>query len=669
MLSALCACPAQNMNGFPYKIANPNTNGKWTGEFAQIDPTLQYFDVYSPPITTRYAQVFWTMMDPVPLPADVVSRFANKTMAIRGYECNQVMKSEDGDIPVPINAAYNHHHGATIKSKHAVLKKVPATAEDSMLNHGAQEVWKTEDMRPPSLRTGPSSVVLHEGNGGEFRQSYHGYPKGYAQLVESPETFSLQPMQIDTWNRNNNYTAGRDGGVNPFNMSSRPRGKFVPFTQPRNSVAPRDGTDAIYSGLLECPCTDRITKIVDGAAAVVKTEGHCAPITEISSAASCHSAAASSFTPLTAFGMKVDPTVHSINSTDLPAGCYSIIQPQPATPDSPFHEPANATVYFNTRSTSTAQCGAATPEETTLWGGSKKNSLDNLGFWVEVNYTTLLLTLSGPDDVWHGIGFNSSTMAAGTYAIVVEGVNGTVSEHQLGTQAPGTTLPPSAGLRIYSQDVSGGRRVTRVAVSLAALSGHHISFDAMLESASLPVITAIGSTATFAYHKSKSNHILTLFPLDAPSCLCAGGSSNSPFGQGKGQLIYSPVANEPGGKNSTVPGAGATSLHFAKRCLQFPSSTMLLGKNPSCDIRAYTGGQSCCHHLFTLLDKDQVTPWQDQPLVYHHKWRIWYTEVETSPTPITDLVQFNWGGMASPIEVRPYAMVWALHARELARNI
>jgi hypothetical protein len=248
-------------------------------------------------------------------------------------------------------------------------------------------------------------------------------------------------------------------------------------------------------------------------------------------------------------------------------------------------------------------------------------------------------------------------------------VNGTVSEHQLGTQAPGTTLPPSAGLRIYSQDVSGGQRVTRVAVSLAALSGHHISFDAMLESASLPVITAIGSTATFAYHKSKSNHILTLFPLDAPSCLCAGGSSNSPFGQGKGQLIYSPVANEPGGKNSTVPGAGATSLHFAKRCLQFPSSTMLLGKNPSCDIRAYTGGQSCCHHLFTLLDKDQVTPWQDQPLVYHHKWRIWYTEVETSPTPITDLVQFNWGGMASPIEVRPYAMVWALHARELARNI
>jgi hypothetical protein len=77
---------------------------------------------------------------------------------------------------------------------------------------------------------------------------------------------------------------------------------------------------------------------------------------------------------------------------------------------------------------------------------------------------------------------------------------------------------------------------------------------------------------------------------------------------------------------------------------------MLLGKNPSCDLREYTGGQSCCHHLFSLLDKGQVTPWQDRPLIYHHKWRIWYTEVESSPTPISDVLQFNWGGMASPVE-------------------
>ena len=38
----------------------------------------------------RYADVFWTMMDPVPLEKDLVARFKDKTMAIVGYETDQV---------------------------------------------------------------------------------------------------------------------------------------------------------------------------------------------------------------------------------------------------------------------------------------------------------------------------------------------------------------------------------------------------------------------------------------------------------------------------------------------------------------------------------------------------------------------------------------------------
>ena len=30
----------------------------------------------------------------------------------------------------------------------------------------------------------------------------------------------------------------------------------------------------------------------------------------------------------------------------------------------------------------------------------------------------------------------------------------------------------------------------------------------------------------------------------------------------------------------------------------------LANHNPTCDVRAYTGGQSACHHLFSLLDED-----------------------------------------------------------------
>ena len=37
----------------------------------------------------RYGEVFWTMMDPVPLDPDLVARFKDKTMAIVGYESDQ----------------------------------------------------------------------------------------------------------------------------------------------------------------------------------------------------------------------------------------------------------------------------------------------------------------------------------------------------------------------------------------------------------------------------------------------------------------------------------------------------------------------------------------------------------------------------------------------------
>ena len=32
----------------------------------------------------------------------------------------------------------------------------------------------------------PTGQMFSEGNGGESRKSFHGYPKGHAQLIESP---------------------------------------------------------------------------------------------------------------------------------------------------------------------------------------------------------------------------------------------------------------------------------------------------------------------------------------------------------------------------------------------------------------------------------------------------------------------------------------------------
>jgi hypothetical protein len=81
------------------------------------------------------------------------------------------------------------------------------------------------------------------------RKSYHGYAPGYAVVINSPTELQISPMQIDTWNRDEmDFT----GGKHP---------KFVPGPLPRASEAPEA---AEYSGLLECPMTTRLTKVVDG---------------------------------------------------------------------------------------------------------------------------------------------------------------------------------------------------------------------------------------------------------------------------------------------------------------------------------------------------------------------------------------------------------------------
>ena len=61
---------------------------------------------YSPVISTQYSEVYWTMMDPVPLDQDVVDKFKGKIMAVVGYETDQVMRTESGDVSVPITHAY-----------------------------------------------------------------------------------------------------------------------------------------------------------------------------------------------------------------------------------------------------------------------------------------------------------------------------------------------------------------------------------------------------------------------------------------------------------------------------------------------------------------------------------------------------------------------------------
>jgi hypothetical protein len=104
-----------------------------------------------------------------------------------------------------------------------------------------------------------------------------------------------------------------------------------------------------------------------------------------------------------------------------------------------------------------------------------------------------------------------------------------------------------------------------------------------------------------------------LHPKSVPACICSKPAD--PFGQGKGTLRYLPTGE---------------TIGFPPRCEAFPRESILRDHNPTCDIRTYVGGLSTCHHAWHLLDADQEVPWQDQPLEYYLKYRLYFQEYNAS---------------------------------------
>ena len=99
-----------------------------------------------------------------------------------------------------------------------------------MMVAASADHWMPPVLDENDLSTSDIPLVtwFSEGNGGKFRLSYHGFPWGCGQLVESPDTFHIDPMQI--------HMPG------PLLSGSK--------------IPPTTG----HSGLIECPCSDRLPK-------------------------------------------------------------------------------------------------------------------------------------------------------------------------------------------------------------------------------------------------------------------------------------------------------------------------------------------------------------------------------------------------------------------------
>ena len=162
----------ENMNG-RYTFADPATGKPMPGWANKDYPGgVEFFDVYSPLITSKYSQVWWTMMANVPIPEDIRQRFDGKVMAVTGMETDQVQRTPDGDVSVPLTWAYNHHYGAYINGKDSVMEKVTLTGPADPRNFMGHtmpnnEVWITRPRANDSNAGSkfPASTVWAEGNG------------------------------------------------------------------------------------------------------------------------------------------------------------------------------------------------------------------------------------------------------------------------------------------------------------------------------------------------------------------------------------------------------------------------------------------------------------------------------------------------------------------------
>mmetsp|Transcript_58745 Transcript_58745/g.128742 ORF Transcript_58745/g.128742 Transcript_58745/m.128742 type:complete len:880 (+) Transcript_58745:49-2688(+) len=699
-----------------------NMNGKYlvgTGDKMPVDfnddyasKGHEYFDVWSPEIATHYGEVFWTSMGTLPLPEDIVQRFDGKAIAVTGYEMDQVMVEPTGqpglspekDVSVPINWAYNHHYMTWMTGKHSKMQEIVVDPEDTMA-HGAPTMWVALPTESASFRKDPSipvSQFFSEGNGGESRKSFHGYPKGFAQLVDSPTSWTITPMQIDTRNR--------DCGVSPSDINNCT--VFTPGPEPKQARFGRPaplGTN--YSGLLECPCTSRYAgdsyfypdaKTKQLHHMFEASAGTCQVDQHVASAELCFEAGP-------ALGINATQFINrTITNASMPPACSVAV-----------HGNGSATVYYNTKGNGTCNgaahtSGASTtsrvnvtltldlnatgaykrspkgvycsnnhasplaqfiPESESVadavvsrmdcenwcignrlcWGCSVHCPSSELCQWnaikscgtVEhfagkikgditqrIGNGTVTITTRGPADVWFGVGINASEMADAPYALISNGSG--IMERQIGTcgseaeHCPGDLLTSS--VTVVSNTVEDGMRTILMTRPFAGLTDAHHSFH-LGGQTNMNLITAVGSSQVFAYHKAHGPAQITLSSAGSATCVCDVGI--------QGDLC------ETGGENCG---------HFVKDCAPAPFGDLVTQKNPTCSSATYGGGLRCCTHKRILLDTDQEI--RPELLRYHMKFRFWfqdYTKDKTgSPTHYNlDRIYYQTEANAGEYDVPP----------------
>merc|ERR1719313_3084849 len=72
-----------NMNGDYVMSTTPGGKaGLFPKQYRDYPGGVESYDVYSPPITTLYSQVWWKPLDPIPMPEEMVKKYNGTGMSI-----------------------------------------------------------------------------------------------------------------------------------------------------------------------------------------------------------------------------------------------------------------------------------------------------------------------------------------------------------------------------------------------------------------------------------------------------------------------------------------------------------------------------------------------------------------------------------------------------------
>ncbi|CAE7423852.1 unnamed protein product [Symbiodinium natans] len=537
---------------------------------------VEHFDVYGE-VRTRYSQVYWTRNAPINLPKDLVDRFDGKVMAITGYEVDQVTHDgpqlgsttvddilggfscypdcSEGDRSIPSYHAYNHHYFSWLVGKDAqVYDREQPVHIPNPTSTGVRDLPHGHDY--------PTNIVFKENPGGEFRKSFHGYPSGYAQLVHSPKTWVVEPMQIDTHHRH-------------FGINSQEG--YREWFLPKRSQGQETDRNGGLSPLIECPCSDRIA-LETVSTPTVRSQDTCqAPIT---TASAC-----------LAEVKRIAPVGRSstIDDPSLPSGCS--LKPLGDSYEAIFNE-----------AHSTKTCEPPRPMQ--LAGKVQLGQLTNLSLRSESLNVTI--TISGPDGYWFGVGFNAQAMSSRPYALIVE-AGGRVSERKLENHGPGHQL--KASITVLSSTVTGGIRTLTLTRPLQGLDADHYTFPR--EPGQIDVITAVGSTPTLSYHKAHTGGKIMLLPENEQACVCQPTETHflNYMNKDRNQFEGYACADEP--RSDMLRHGDGTGRNVS---------------NAACHPHTYHGGLQCCKNQYFLTDLDQEDLIPNETDIYFLKWRYYFQE-------------------------------------------